>query len=370
MWRMKAYRNILLTVGFLISGFAYVARAQSGEVSNAYVARAQSGEVSNTALNKKEQSIIAISAFTANGDLPKLNEELNAGLDGGLTINEIKEVLVQLYAYAGFPRSLNALNTFMSVLNTRKQKGINDPAGREPSPLPKNTSMLDFGTQMQTKLVGRPVAGEVYEFAPAIDQFLKAHLFGAIFGRDNLDWKTREIATISALAAISGVENQLRSHFNVGRYNGLTEEQLKGIVSVLRQKVGSTEGNRAGRVLGELSTDSTSTGTTNSEDETANIIFPRGSKISNQNFTGTAWLQMLVENDTALNTSVGSVTFEPGTRTNWHRHPGGQILLVISGKGLYQEKGSAIRELRKGEVIKCLPNIVHWHGATPKDEMR
>jgi 4-carboxymuconolactone decarboxylase len=78
-------------------------------------------------------------------------------------------------------------------------------------------------------------------------------------------------------------------------------------------------------------------------------------------------LQILLNNDNTLNTSVGSVTFEPGTRTNWHRHPGGEILLVISGKGLYQEKGSEIRELRQGDVIKCLPNIVHWHGATPEE---
>jgi len=65
-------------------------------------------------------------------------------------------------------------------------------------------------------------------------------------------------------------------------------------------------------------------------------IFPRGKKISNTNFTGAASLQMLVDADTTLHTSVGNVTFEPGSRTNWHYHPGGQILLVISGKGLYQ----------------------------------
>jgi 4-carboxymuconolactone decarboxylase len=97
-------------------------------------------------------------------------------------------------------------------------------------------------------------------------------------------------------------------------------------------------------------------------------IFPKGTKIANDNFSGTAWLNMLVTNDTTLNTSVGNVTFEPGVRTNWHYHPGGQILLATSGKGRYQEEGTAVREIQKGDVIKCAPNIRHWHGAAPDSE--
>jgi 4-carboxymuconolactone decarboxylase len=143
---------------------------------------AQKAMNTNQPLDVKQQSIVTISAFTAKGDLVQLQKALREGLDAGLTVNEIKEVLVQLYAYAGFPRSLNALNSLIAVLKERKSKGINDQFGKEPSPLPTNKSRLQFGTEMQTKLVGQPVKGEVYEFAPAIDQFLKEHLFGAIFG--------------------------------------------------------------------------------------------------------------------------------------------------------------------------------------------
>ena len=99
------------------------------------------------------------------------------------------------------------------------------------------------------------------------------------------------------------------------------------------------------------------------------LAFPQGKTITNNNFTGTAWLQMLVTNDTTFNTSIGNVTFEPGARSNWHYHPGGQILLVTSGKGRYQEKGMAVRELHKGDVIKCAPNVSHWHGASPDSEL-
>lgn len=100
-----------------------------------------------------------------------------------------------------------------------------------------------------------------------------------------------------------------------------------------------------------------------------NVIFPKGEKITNDNFKGAVWVNYLAENDTVHNTSVGVVSFEPGARANWHYHKGGQILLVTEGKGLYQEKGKPIEIIEKGDVIKCSPNIVHWHGATPTDAM-
>jgi len=154
--------------------------------------------VSTEGLSVKQQRLVAIAAFTANGNLPKLSTALAAGLDAGWTINEIKEVLVQLYAYAGFPRSLNGLNTFIDVLDDRQRRGITDEVGREPSPLPAHKSSVELGTEIQTKLVGGPATGRYVAFCPAIDAFLKGHLFGDILGRDNLDVQSREIATISA----------------------------------------------------------------------------------------------------------------------------------------------------------------------------
>jgi len=94
------------------------------------------------------------------------------------------------------------------------------------------------------------------------------------------------------------------------------------------------------------------------------LVFPKGEKITNDNFTGTAYLQMLIAADSLNATSVGNVTFEPGARTKWHSHPGGQILLVTDGVGYYQEKGQPKKILRKGDVIKCPPSVPHWHGAS------
>lgn len=93
-------------------------------------------------------------------------------------------------------------------------------------------------------------------------------------------------------------------------------------------------------------------------------VFPKGDRITNNNFTGTAYLQMLMAADSINPTSVGNVTFEAGARTKWHVHPGGQILLVMDGVGYYQEKGQPKKILRKGDVVKCPANVPHWHGAS------
>ena len=208
--------------------------------------------VKSEGLSARQKGIVPIAAFTASGDLEKLKSALNEGLDAGLTVNEIKEILVHLYAYAGFPRSLNGISTFMAVMDERQKKGIKDEMGREASPLPANKSSIELGTEIQTRLVGRPVTGAIYTFAPAIDQFLKGHLFGDIFGRDTLDFQSREIATIAALANMTGVNSQLQSHFNVGLNVGLTEAQMRSLISVLEAKVGKKEAVNASETLSKV----------------------------------------------------------------------------------------------------------------------
>jgi alkylhydroperoxidase/carboxymuconolactone decarboxylase family protein YurZ/quercetin dioxygenase-like cupin family protein len=286
------------------------------------------------ALTIKEQKIVTISMYTAKGDMPKLKTALTAGLDAGLTITEIKEVLTQLYAYCGFPRSLNALSNFMTLLREREAKGIKDPVGKLPGPLPEGRS-IDFGTANQTKLCGVPVKGELFDFSPAIDEYLKSHLFGDIFARDNLDWKTRELATIAALAAMDGVESQLNAHVEIGKNNGLTDMQVDAIFAIVK---------------GDHLPD----------------VFPKGVEISD-NFIGKAWLSILVNNK-ECDISIYNVTFEPGCRNYWHKHAVGQILLCTVGVGYYQERGKAVRRLVPGDMVEIPANTEHWHGAAPDSE--
>jgi alkylhydroperoxidase/carboxymuconolactone decarboxylase family protein YurZ len=105
-------------------------------------------------MNMQQQKIVTIAANTAAGKLDALKTELNAGLDAGLTVNEIKETLVHLYAYCGFPRSLRGLQTFMAVLDERKAAGINDNRGREASPITDTRSKYERGKDILAKLSG------------------------------------------------------------------------------------------------------------------------------------------------------------------------------------------------------------------------
>lgn len=98
-------------------------------------------------------------------------------------------------------------------------------------------------------------------------------------------------------------------------------------------------------------------------------IFPKGNKVPSDHFIGTAWAEMLVGNNASFNGAIGNVTFEPGARNSWHKHPGGQILLVTDGKGYYQEKGKNARLIVKGDVVVIPPNVEHWHGALPDSRL-
>ena len=194
-------------------------------------------------LTDREASIVPIAAFTANSNQEQL-KKLAKGLDKGLTVNEIKAVLEQMYAYTGFPRSLTALGVYVKFLNERKAAGLKDTVGREPTPLPESADLHQIGTKTQTELVGRPVAGPVYTFSPNIDTYLKDHLFGAIFANDVLNRRERELATVSALAALPAPA-QLRSHLNVCMNVGLTPEELSRFAEELKKNVGECEGKLA-----------------------------------------------------------------------------------------------------------------------------
>jgi 4-carboxymuconolactone decarboxylase len=197
------------------------------------------------ALSARQQAIVSIAAFTASGDLESLKGAIRAGLDVGLNVNEIKEVQIHLYAYAGFPRALNGLATLMAVLDQRKAEGITDPVGKEPSPFPEGDSSLEIGKSVQTELSGRPVAGPLFEFAPGINQLLQRHLFGDLFARGILDRQDREIATLAALASLDGVDSQLKAHVRIASNVGLTATQLTDVAAVLGEAVGDTQGRRA-----------------------------------------------------------------------------------------------------------------------------
>lgn len=280
-------------------------------------------------LSNKEKIIVITASYTATGNQEGLKQALIEGLDAGITVNELKEVLTQAYAYCGFPRSLNALNTLMTLT---EERGNKDEKGKTSTAKPEGTS-LEYGTKNQTKLVGSEVSGKLYEFAPEIDEYLKAHLFGDIFSRDIIDWKTRELATIAMLASLEGTESQLKSHINIGKHNGLTDGEIEDIL----------------KITGEIKAKEVMFG------------FGKENKEYEKYFTGKSYLNPLSQTDI----SASNVTFEPSARNNWHIHnKKGQTLFVISGTGYYQEWGKEAQKLKAGDVVNIPAGVKHWHGAT------
>lgn len=207
------------------------------------------------ALEKRHRHIVAISAFTAKGDLEQLNTAMHEGLNAGLTINEIKEVLVHLYAYCGFPRSIQGINRLMAVLEARKAQGVMDEVGNAASPLSNDLSKYEQGKKVLEVLTGQPLVTPPTSgygaFSPEIDVFLKEHLFADIFGRDVLSYQDREVATITALTCLGGVEPMLRNHLGIALHLGMTEVQMGDLLSIIEAKIGEEEAKTGRKILEE-----------------------------------------------------------------------------------------------------------------------
>ena len=217
--------------------------------------KAQNVASSKEGLDPKEKSIIIISSLTAQGEIPELRKQLGGGLDAGLSVNEIKEVLVHTYAYCGFPRSIRGLQTFMQVIEERKARGIHDNMGKEASPAAADSNKYERGKKILGELTGAPQPEQPSgygAFAPAIDTFLKEHLFADIFERDVLTYGQRELVTISVISAIGQAEPMLKSHLNISLRTGWSPAQLKEFVTVIAPTIGKQKTTAANTVLNEV----------------------------------------------------------------------------------------------------------------------
>lgn len=217
---------------------------------------AQSSDA-NPTLDAQQQKIVTIASLASVGELDQLTKELNDGLDAGLTVNQIKEVLVHIYAYSGFPRSLRGLQTFMTVLDERKARGINDTMGADASPITDSRDKYERGKDILAELSGQPApAGRATAgyagFAPTIETFLKEHLFADIFERDVLTFAQREMATVAVLMSIGGVEPMMRSHMKLSLNVGITPAQLKEMVKLIEKNIGVKEAIAATNVMLEI----------------------------------------------------------------------------------------------------------------------
>ena len=325
-----------------------------------------------SSLTEKQQLVVSIASFTANGDLENLDRVVNQGLDAGLSVNEIGEIILQMYAYAGFPRSLNGVSVLTAAVAKRQAEGKRDNFGVEPDLLPEGTDKYALGVANLAQLMGFPYSqqkGASSGYNTTMDVFLKEHLFADIFGRNNLSFDLRELATVGGLCSLEGTASQLMFHMNAAMTMGISEEQMHDLVFLVRDELGTERGDSAEKVLGQVLArrNGSAGGPAPAAAGYAYVpeLFPRGQVSTNTTiFTGNAWVAPLVPFDSG-SVPIVNVTFEPGARTTWHAHSYLQVLLVTLGQGYYQEEGQEPRALRAGDSVVIPPGVKHWHGSAP-----
>ena len=287
------------------------------------------------ALTERQKGLAACACLMAQGNMERLEPAVRSALDNGVTVNELKEAFSHLYAYTGFPRSLNALGVLGKVLqdnpNPDWQEG--KPWTR-PAEWDDAKAAYELGKKNQTQLSGRAFD---YAFCPQDDYYLKAHLFGDIFAGDQLSHADREIVTVAALSGLEGVAPQLTAH-KAGAVNmGNSQELVDELCAWL-----------------------------DSEGYTLRSAWPKGQPNTTyaQYFIGNSYLA-------PMDGGMVNVSFEPGCRNNWHvHHKQVQVLVCVAGRGWYQEWGKEAVELKPGVVIAIPEGVKHWHGAAADSWMQ
>jgi quercetin dioxygenase-like cupin family protein/alkylhydroperoxidase/carboxymuconolactone decarboxylase family protein YurZ len=297
--------------------------------------------VNGQTLTERQKGLAACACLMAQGDLVRLEPAVRQALDNGVTINELKEAFSQLYAYTGFPRSLNALGVLSKVLEkggvhetteclmegTKSENWQEGKPWTRPPEWDNARKAYELGVKNQTQLSGRPFD---YDFCPQDDYYLKSHLFGDIFAGDQLTNADREIVTVAALSGLEGVAPQLAAH-KKGAVNMGNPQELVDELCAWLDKEGYTLKSK----------------------------WPKGEP-------NTGYAQYFIGNSYLADVGGGvhNVTFEPRCRNNWHiHHKQVQVLICVAGRGWYQEWGKEPQEMTPGTVIAIPAEVKHWHGA-------
>lgn len=214
---------------------------------------AQGKMKTNEVLNARDTHLVEIVSLTARANYEGLAGQLNSALQDGMTVNEINDIYLQMYAYIGFPRSIWGSYVFMDVVEKRRTAGQKAEQGREPSAVRKDYSdLFAYGEKILTEVTGQTAeqsrAG-VMNFNAKLDVFLKEHLFADIFTSDLFTYGERELITLTALLSTTPMETiSTGAHFSVALLNGITEPQLEQVLAIVEANVGR-EAAETGKAL-------------------------------------------------------------------------------------------------------------------------
>ena len=255
--------------------------------------------INSQTLTERQKGLTACACLMAQGNLERLEPAVRMALDNGVTINELKEAFSQLYAYTGFPRSLNALGVLNKVLENKQANWQEGKPWTRPAEWDDAKKAYELGVKNQTQLSGRPFN---YDFCPQDDYYLKSHLFGDIFAGNQLSAADREIVTVAALSGLEGVAPQLAAH-----------------------KQGAVNMGNSQQLVDELC----------------------------------AWLDLADVGGGVMNVTFEP---RCRNNWHVH-HKQVQVLICVAGRGWYQEWGKEAVEMTPGTVIAIPAEAKHWHGA-------
>lgn len=204
-------------------------------------------------LDNKSKEIAAVASLIAQAAIPQLKVHLNGALNTGSSVNEVKEVILQMSAYVGFPKAINAMNAFREVLTERKAKSIIDNIGQQATPdkedrRKKGSKALASLDPDQEQLII-----DLYDdFSPELTKFVIEYGYGDIYSRDNLDKKHRQIASIAALTTLGNASSQLKFHMKGGLNVGLTVDEINGIMLLMTGYAGFPAAINGTNILKEI----------------------------------------------------------------------------------------------------------------------
>ena len=304
-------------------------------------------------LDNKTREMLTVTTLVTQQTLPQLKAHINALLNTGATPNEVREIIYQCAPFIGFPKTLNAISVMNEVFSERNIK-----LPLENSSTTNESNRYEKGLKIQQPLYGdeikKSLEGLPDNFGDKIARLLSEVCFGDFYARKGLDLKTRELLVLAILVT-DGNEDTLKSHIKGNLKAGNTKEDVAAAIIQCMPYIGFSKTFKALYIFKDVIGENAMQQPFNQGE-----INPY-----NKFFTGTTYLNMLVTKDEMWNSSIGNVTFEKGARTNWHKHSGGQILLVTAGEGRYQEKDKNIQVLKAGDVVKIPKDVIHWHGASP-----
>ncbi len=216
---------------------------------------------------------------------------------------------------------------------------------------------------MGEKIIQTAGREQLGEFAPEFAHFNDDVLFGENWNNQDIDVKTRCIITVVALMSQGITDSSLKYHIMNAKSNGVSQKEMAAIITHVAFYAGWPKAWAVFNLAKEVYNEDVS-GETDKDRYQSTIFFPIGEPNPyGEFFEGQSYLAPV----STEQVPVYNVTFEPGCKNHWHIHHaksgGGQMLICVGGRGLYQEEGSKIRELLPGDIVNIPANVKHWHGA-------